>query len=80
MKLKAVYLEWDDAEFHEQGWNVYDAARTPTLVKTIAWLIAETDKELTVSASCDVQPIPHWSDQFSIPKSAIRKRKAVKVP
>lgn len=81
MKLKAIYLEWDDAEFTDPGWNAYNQTTKRTVVKTTAWLIAETDKDIIISHSCDPQPrLTQWADQFAIPKSAIRKRRWVRMP
>ena len=80
MRLQAVYLEWDDSEFHDTGWAAYDPRRKSMLVKTMGWLVGENARELTIASSCDMGEPPQWGAQFSIPKSAIRKRRRVTLP
>ena len=75
--MKAIYLEWEDSA-SVTGWQWYDGSMVLHVV-TIGFLVGEDGKSVTISSSYDANADPKFADIMSIPKSAIRKRRWLKV-
>lgn len=76
--MKAIYLEWDDSAGHAGWMETRDIDINDTLIRSIGWLITESDDAVVISTSHDAPD--SWESPLVIPKVAIRKRIYVETP
>ena len=69
MMSQYVWIQWDDAQT-EVGWIEKDAIKSLVPVKSLGWLVEETDMALTISSSCTGDGL--FVDPLTIPKTSIK--------
>lgn len=89
MKFESVYIEWDDSVEFDSGWyeleDIKEQAKEPTVIVCIGFIIDETKDYILISnhhSTDKYRADEHrttLSSPFKIPKSAIRKRKTLKL-
>jgi len=77
MKNKIIYIEWIDS-ISRQGWEDLDGDYDITLIKSIGYLVSENEKCISITTSLDLK-FEMAVNIVVIPKSAIKKRKFVKI-
>jgi hypothetical protein len=77
--VRVVYLEWLDSE-SDHGWHEtarVQEKRVLLAVRSVGFLICEDGESVTITTSVSPHEV---NDPLTIPKVAIVKRRAVKVP
>ena len=69
MMSQYVWIQWDDAQT-EVGWIEKDAIKSLVPVKSLGWLVEETDTALTISSSYTGDGL--FVDPLTIPKTSIK--------
>lgn len=75
-KLKAVYLEWLDAHCLN-GWHAADAEVKLRII-SIGFIVYEDGERIVISTSRD-ESEGVWTEQLTIPKRAILRRRQLKL-
>ena len=77
---RLLYVEWDDAQSGDNRWyarHVHERCNKPDHIESVGWIIAESDKAITLCASRSTVN-DQWSGDIIIPKTAIRKRRLLR--
>jgi len=74
--VKIVYLEWMD-HFSTPGWLTAAEIDYNQICISVGIVVAEDKKFLTISNTCHAGD--NWADPLTIIKSAIVKRKTIKL-
>ncbi len=73
---KLCIIEWDDSQSNH-GWRSIEEVDEVAGIKSAGFLLREGKNTVTISTSVD--EYLHFIDQLTIPRSAIRKIKKVKL-
>ena len=77
-KLRAAYVQWLDS-MGTAGWTEFEAA--DMRCESVGFVVHEDDDSLSLSASYSHGATSRkWNDIIQIPKRAITRRRAVKLP
>ena len=92
MKLKLIYLEWQDATSKSHGWCTLEdvkewGKKSGMIIKEVGWVIEENDKYIlladkqTVLTSHDKENKidTYYGEIIKIPTTWIKKRKIIKI-
>jgi hypothetical protein len=78
---KLVYIEWEDAFGIPGRWTdieeVTEKSQRANIIRTVGWIISQNSKRIVLAASLD--GFECATDGTIIPKSLIRKRRALTI-
>ena len=76
-EIKAIYLEWVDSSCWTGWQDKLIPKKNDGKCFSCGIFVVETDRFITIAHSVSIQG--HYSDQMTIPKVAITKRKWIKL-
>lgn len=63
---RAVFVEWEDIQSHED-WNEESEANTTCTLKSLGWLIEDDDRKIVIAMTYDYENA-RWANKFAIGK------------